>query len=92
MTEQIIGYKGNKQTLSASEQEEFDALTQITKQLSADLVGQQLIDWYAKLTDKIGMDSGMFYCPYIPLMSTAVIDKNSNNIAFKTRYGVVCQM
>jgi hypothetical protein len=69
----VVGYKASRAGLTENEQHDFDDLTQITRHLSADIVGKILMDWYEGLAAKLGTDTGYFYCPYIPLMTTAVI-------------------
>lgn len=66
MSVKIMGYKGATK-LTAEQQEDFNALTEITKYLSGDIVGETLLNWYTKLSMASGTDTAMFYCPYIPL-------------------------
>ncbi len=37
------------------------------------------------------MDAGLYYCPYVPLQFSRVVDPNTHqpNIAFKTRYAII---
>ena len=75
MSAEIMGYKGatNTTPLTESEREERDSLSQIFKNVELDVFGDILRNRLRDLNHKDGgTDVGMFYCPYIPLMTTAV--------------------
>lgn len=74
MKSKTVGYKAKTQ-LTAHEKEEHRILSRICDNLEADILGDAIVHRFQMLS--LGFpDSGMIYCPQIPIMKSSIINND----------------